>query len=170
MLADQTRRTRPPTESDLSIKNPKSLFVVVGLVAVVLVALLALVLSPEPVAPAGPMAGVAPAQVAALEAAWGIRITNVAITANGGLIDLRFQVINPDKALGLLDPDDFPVLIDDMTGKILDKGGAHGGHAKSFKAGRTYYFLYQNNGSLLKTGSRITIQVGDVKLEHVIVR
>jgi hypothetical protein len=129
----------------------------------------ALSAAPRP-APLDSLSEVLPAQVAAMQNTWGIRITNVAITANGGLIDLRFQVINPDKALGVLDPGDFPVLIDDTTGKVLDKGGAHSGHAKSFKAGRTYYFLYQNNGSLLKTGSRITIQVGDVKLEHVIVR
>jgi hypothetical protein len=112
-----------------------------------------------------------PAQIASLEAAWGIRITNVAVIATGGLVDLRFQVIDPDKALGILDPDDAPVLIDAATGKVLDKGAAHGGHnAGGFKPGRTYYFLFQNNGALLKPGSRVTIKIGDVRLENFPVR
>lgn len=127
--------------------------------------------SAPPPAPLESMSETAPVQVADLENTWGIRLTNVAVTANGGVIDLRFQVVDPDKALGILDEEDFPVLIDEASGKALSKGIGHGGHgSNSFKAGRTYFMLYQNNGSLLDPGSRITVKVGPVVVEHVIVR
>jgi len=125
--------------------------------------------SPSP-ANAGSVDDVDPAQVAALEAAWGIRITNVGVIASGGLIDFRFQVIDPDKALAIQDPESYPALVDETSGKVLDKSGAHGGHVGVFRAGHTYYLLYQNNSSLLQPGSRITIQIGDVLLENVLVR
>ncbi|MBI5566323.1 MAG: hypothetical protein HY870_15600, partial [Chloroflexi bacterium] len=40
---------------------------------------------------------------AALEERWGIRIVRTTVTADGGLIDLRYQVIDPTRALGMLD-------------------------------------------------------------------
>ncbi len=175
MIANQPERSIPTVVTSNSTKFPKWVIVAALIVTLVLASLIALILSPEPVAPTkqGSMDSVDPVQVSALEAKWGIHLANVAVTANGGLIDLRFQVIDPDKAVGIHDPGNFPVLIDEATGKILDKpGGFHGGdhNAPEYKAGLTYYLLYQNNGSLLKRGSHITISFGDVKVENVIVR
>jgi hypothetical protein len=127
--------------------------------------------SAPPPAPIESMSKVSQAQIADLENTWGIRLTNVAVTANGGVIDLRYQVVDPDKAIGILDEEDFPILIDEASGQILSKGIGHGGHNNnSFKAGRTYFMLYQNYGHLLDPGSRITVKVGPVVVEHVIVR
>jgi hypothetical protein len=144
-----------------------------ALLALGLIALLALRPAPMPV---GSISEVDPTQVAALQAAWGIRVTNAALTGGGGIVDIRFQVVDPDKALGLHDPENPPVVIDQASGKVLDKGaGPHGGaalhqSADTFKAGRTYFFLFQNNGSLLQPGSRATLKIGDVLLENVIVQ
>jgi hypothetical protein len=141
--------------------------------ALLVVALLAMryVPRPSPPAPAGPLDDVDPAQVVAVEATWGLRITNVAVTAAGGLIDFRFQVIDPDKALGIHDPEGLPVLIDEASGLALLEPGVHGDHAvRGYRAGGTYYLLYQNNNGLLKPGSRITIRIGDLLLENVLVR
>lgn len=126
--------------------------------------------SAPPPAPLGSMSKVSQAQIDDLENTWGIRLTNVAVTANGGVIDLRFQVVDPDKALGILQAENFPALIDEASGKALNKAVGHGGHNSSFKAGRTYFMLYQNNGSLLDPGNRITVKIGEIVVEHVIVR
>jgi hypothetical protein len=135
---------------------------------------MAMVYAPRPAAPTAVTStdDVDPAQLAALEATWGIRVTNVGVIASGGLIDFRFQVIDPNKALPLLDPDSFPALVDEASGKVLDKTGAHGDHAHAdrFRAGGTYFLLYQNNNSLLRPGSRVTIRFGEMLLENVRVR
>jgi hypothetical protein len=125
--------------------------------------------APAP-APATSLSKVDPAQIAALQNTWGIDVTNVGMTANGGLVDMRIQVIDPDKALGILNDDNYPVLIDEASGVPLFRPTGHGGHTGNFNAGRTYYFLYQNVNGLVKSGSRITIHVGEVTLEHVLVR
>jgi hypothetical protein len=121
-------------------------------------------------APVTSLSKVDAAQVTALQNTWGIDITNVGMIANGGLVDMRFQVVDPDKALGILDDDNYPVLIDEATGTPLFRPTSHGGHSGNFAAGRTYFFLYQNVNGLVKAGSRITIRFGDVTLEHVIIR
>jgi hypothetical protein len=78
------------------------LLLAAALLALGLIALLALRPAPEPV---GSISEVDPAQVAALQAAWGIRITNVALTGGGGIVDIRFQAVDPDKAIGIHDPE-----------------------------------------------------------------
>lgn len=142
-----------------------------GLALVLALLMLALTRPPAPPsAPVGSLDEADLAQVAAVQETWGIRITLVAITGGGGMVDLRFQVIDPDKALGLLDPENFPALIDETSEQALTKTAGHGGHSKSFKAGRTAYLLYENTGRLLRPGSRVTLQIGDVIVENVFVR
>jgi hypothetical protein len=169
MVADQ-----PETAARADIKPPRRFFptwlgfALPALIVVGLMALMAALASPS--APRGSMDEADPAQVAALQNVWGIRVTLVAITGGGGMVDLRFQVIDPDKAIGLLDPENFPALIDEASGQALTKTAGHGGHAKGFKAGRTAYLLYENTGRRLRSGSRVTLQIGDVIVENVLVR
>jgi len=140
-----------------------------GALAIIIIGLLALALISRP-ASAGSIAHVDPAQAAAIQDVWGIRITSLAVTAAGGFVDLRFQVIDPDKALAVHDVDSLPVLIDASTGLVFDKGGSHAAHQDTMRAGATYYLLYQNTGGQLQPGSRVSIQIGDVRLDNVIVQ
>jgi len=111
------------------------------------------------------------AEALAMERVWGVRLLNVALTGNDGLIDVRYQVVDPYKALGLHDADSTPALIDEATGAILDRPGLHSDHkVRSLRPGGTYYLLYQNNGGLLKPGSRITLKIGEVLLRHITVQ
>lgn len=111
------------------------------------------------------------AEALAMERVWGVRLLNVALTGHDGLIDVRYQVVDPDKALGLHDADSTPALIDEATGVILDRPGLHSDHkVRSLRPGGTYYLLYQNNGGLLKPGSRITLKIGEVLLRHITIQ
>src|SRR5262245_10831493 len=59
----------------------------------------------------------------------GVRITQVAVTGGGGLVDLRFRVLDPDKAHALHDPTTPPAVVDERSGLVLDRllmGHAHG--------------------------------------------
>ncbi|MEK7786754.1 MAG: hypothetical protein AAB658_15195, partial [Chloroflexota bacterium] len=57
---------------------------------------------------------------AAFEERWGIRITMIGISADGGLVDFRYVVIDGDKTLAMLDDiENRPVLVDEATNTVL---------------------------------------------------
>jgi hypothetical protein len=35
------------------------------------------------------------------------------------------------------------------------------------KQGIAYFVLFENTGTLIRSGSRVTVQLGDARLEHV---
>ncbi len=104
----------------------------------------------------------------AIEEQAGIRITQLTVDADGGLLDLRFQVLDPNKALPLAeDPDKRPKLIAEDDGTAIDRAALM--PAKhDLAVGRTYFILYGNVRGAVKHGRPVTVIVGDVRLEHVI--
>ncbi len=106
-----------------------------------------------------------------VEAKWGIRPTQVAMTADGGLVDFRFIVLDPDKAASLLnDSSTLPVLRTEDTGAIVASAASMGGEQHTFNAGLTYFILYRNAGGAIRPGTPVTILFGDLKIEHVTAR
>jgi hypothetical protein len=100
----------------------------------------------------------------------GVRVVTVAITGGGGLLDLRYQVVDPDKAAAVHDAETPPVIIDEDTGLVINSllmGHAHSG---GFKAGVTYYLIFENPGNLVERGTTVSILLGDAQLEHIVVR
>lgn len=101
----------------------------------------------------------------------GVRVVYVAVTGDGGLIDLRYQVIDPDKAVAVHDDEDLPpTIIDDATGLVVDNllmGHLHHG---DFNAGQTYYLIFENPGNLVRQGSKVSVLLGDAELDDVIVK
>lgn len=100
----------------------------------------------------------------------GVRVVRVAATGGGGLLDLRFQVVDPDRAAAVHDADTPPALVDERTGGAIAgllMGHSHHGR---FKAGVTYYLVFENPGSLVRRGDRVSVVLGPGRLEHVLVR
>jgi hypothetical protein len=102
---------------------------------------------------------------AAFEQETGIRVLRVAVTAGGGLVDFRYQVVDPDKALVV--HDDPPVLVDEKTGAVIDTPFMGHSHSGQPKAGHTYPVLLVNEQGLIGPGDTVTVVVGDSRLEHV---
>ena len=50
----------------------------------------------------------------------GVKIVYVAVTGDGGLIDFRFQVIDPEKANAIHDENNPPTLVDEATGLVVN--------------------------------------------------
>lgn len=100
----------------------------------------------------------------------GIRVLTVAITGGGGLIDLRYQVVDPDKATTVHDAKTPPVIVDEATGLVVNQ--LLMGHAQKgpFKAGLTYYLIFENPGNLIDRGSTVSVLLGNAQLEHIVVR
>lgn len=102
-----------------------------------------------------------------LAARHGIDINLVAVTAAGGLVELRMQITDPDKANAVIhEPQDRPVLVAEDTGQTLAMS-APPHHKANLELGREYFFLLANAHNALRPGSEVTVVVDDVRLEHV---
>jgi hypothetical protein len=98
----------------------------------------------------------------------GVRIIHVAVTGDGGLVDLRYQVVDASKAQALHDLP--PLLIDEVTGGVVMRPWMGHAHTTAFKQGISYFVLFENSGDLLRPGGRVTVQLGDARLTHVLVQ
>jgi len=98
----------------------------------------------------------------------GIRITKVVVTADGGLVDLRYQVIDPDKAVFLFDNLDVVPMMIAQNGEVIRLESLP--HRHDVYAGLAYFILYRNAKNSVQPGSQVTVVVGDdLRLEHVAV-
>lgn len=103
----------------------------------------------------------------AIEERFGVRFTFLAVTGRGGLVDLRYRVIDAGKAKNFGHyTETSPLIINEQTGERLEvtKMGLHNHRVEP---GRIYYVMYRNTGDVLHSGDTVTIQIGDLKLEHV---
>jgi len=94
----------------------------------------------------------------------GVQVTQVMVTADGGLIDLRYEVIDPDKAV---------FLFDDLTvvPRLIAKDGTEIAlmslpHRHSVEAGLAYFILYRNVEGAVEAGDEVTVVVDGIQLEH----
>jgi hypothetical protein len=100
----------------------------------------------------------------------GVRLVRVAVTGGGGLLDLRYQVVDPDRAVAVHEKQTPPAIIDERTGLVLDRllmGHAHHGQ---LKAAVSYYLIFENTGNWVRRGSEVTVLLGDAQVEHVVVK
>ena len=106
----------------------------------------------------------------AVESKWGVRVSQVAVTADGGLVDFRFIVLDPDKASEMLsNVDNLPVLRVAGSNILVNSTAQMGGHP-SLRAGQTYFLLYRNTGGSLQSGSLLSVLFGDLSVDNVIAR
>jgi hypothetical protein len=108
--------------------------------------------------------------MAALEERYGVRITLVAVTAAGGLVDLRYQVIDAEKAAQVFgEGARAPTLIAEDSGVTLPNPQEAPGETQP-EAGQTYYVLYPNVESSVKPGTPVTVVIGDIRVEHLVAK
>jgi hypothetical protein len=100
----------------------------------------------------------------------GVRISQVAVSGAGGLVDLRFQVVDPVRADVLHDAATPPALISEDNGVVVHDLFMGHSHSGRFKGGQTYYLVFTNPGNLVERGSKVTVLLGNASLEHVLVR
>lgn len=105
-------------------------------------------------------------EIAVFEEATGIRVLRVALTAAGGVVDLQYQVVDPDKALIVHDDENPPRLMDVDSGLVIAEP-FHDHAARELHTAVTYHQLIMNGGGLLKRGSKVTITVGDSRLANI---
>jgi hypothetical protein len=107
--------------------------------------------------------------IVAFEEKTGIRVLRVALTAAGGLVDLQYRVVDPDKALIVHDDENPPTLRDVHSGLVIATP-FHEHGARELHTAVTYHQLIMNGGGLLKRGSKVTITVGSSRLANISVQ
>ena len=110
------------------------------------------------------------ASQAAFEEKTGVRVVRVAVTAGGGMIDLRYQVIDPDKALIVHDKENPPAIVDEATGQAINRPWMDHSRVRELHAAVTYPLLLMNAGGVIKRGSTVTVVMGEARLENVVVQ
>ena len=100
----------------------------------------------------------------------GIKIVYVAVTGGGGLVDLRYQIVDPDKAVAVHDENYPPTLVDEATGLVVNQPLMGHLHTGVFTAGQTYYIIFENPGNIVQQGGKVSVLLGDAEVDHVIVK
>jgi hypothetical protein len=105
-----------------------------------------------------------------MEAALGVRFTQAAVVADGGLVELRYVVLDAQKASAFQnDTKHPPRLRNERSGTIAWRAALmKQGH--ELRAGQSYYLLYLNSKGAIKRGDKIEIGAGPRHLAHVPVR
>jgi hypothetical protein len=114
------------------------------------------------------------AQRLATEQQYGISILGVRMTAAGHMLDFRYRVLDTTKAGRLIRPKMGLALIDqasktEMPVPVMDKVGALKQTRSHLFPDRTYSVIFANRGGILKAGSKVSIQFGDLTLDNLIV-
>lgn len=97
----------------------------------------------------------------------GVQIVYVALTGGGGLIDLRYQVIDPSKAVAVHDDANPPAIVDEATGLVVKELLMGHSHTGAFTAGQTYYLVFENPGNLVQRGNTVSVLLGNAQVDHV---
>jgi hypothetical protein len=110
-----------------------------------------------------------PVSSAELESKYGTRIDLVALTALGGLVQLRFTVLDKTKAETLFHvAENMPTLIAEPSGKVLHAPTGMRHHLTLLDGG-SYFVLFANAGNALSEGTPVSVQIDNVVLEHLVV-
>ena len=102
---------------------------------------------------------------AEMEQDYGIKVDLVAVTAAGGLVDLRFTVVDQAKALHILhDATVMPALLVEPSGTVI-RAPTGMRHKVTVLDGGNYFILYSNPGGAVQAGTHVSVVIGDVRLE-----
>jgi hypothetical protein len=102
----------------------------------------------------------------AVEIEHGLQIAHVGLTASGGLVDVRFKVLDVAKVRALLgDATHAPTLIAGDKPPLMAPHNALRG--ARFIQGQIFYILYPNLRNAVQSGAEVVVAMGDVRLGPV---
>jgi hypothetical protein len=112
-------------------------------------------------------------EATALRRLWGIDDIHVRSTASGSLIRFSYRVVDANKAKILNDKKATPYLIDEKDGlalqiPMLEKVGQLRQVATP-ENGLEYWMAFSNKGRYLKPGNHVTVVIGGLRIEELVV-
>jgi hypothetical protein len=119
---------------------------------------------------------VSPEQANKLAEQWGVKLISLNLTSAGFMMDFRFRVLDTSKALTLFDHRIKPYVVAERSNIKLPvpmaaKVGAMRptNRGKNIKADKNYYMIFANPDRHVKSGEKVTVIIGDFKVEHLTV-
>ncbi|HEY6872686.1 MAG TPA: hypothetical protein VI298_08180 [Geobacteraceae bacterium] len=102
----------------------------------------------------------------------GVKPVAIRLTAAGQMIDFRYRVVDPKKSLPLFSRQTKTYLVEQASGNTFavpadTKLGPLRSSSREPLAGKEYFIIFANPGGQLQRGSRVTVAVGDVKIENL---
>ena len=103
-----------------------------------------------------------------LESKYGLHVNLVAVTAAGGLVDVRMKLVDAEKAKLLLsDKNNFPSLwIEDKQASMALSDEVISQEI-TFENNASLYLMFPNVGSAVQRGTDVTIRFGGIALEPI---
>lgn len=123
----------------------------------------------------GPTSPTDPETMKNMEERWGVRVESLRVSAAGNTLDFRYRIVDPEKAAYLVDRRNKPYMIDQASGKVLSvpTTAKVGPMRQTVRAGlpkkNKVYFILFGNPHVIKPGDRVTVAIGDFKVENMIV-
>jgi len=105
---------------------------------------------------------------------WGIEVLFVREAAAGYMLEFRYKVLDPEKAKPLFERQTKPVLTHLKTGAkmIVPTPAKTGALRNSYapKPDHIYWMFFANPGKLVRPGDLVDIEIGDFRVEKLVVR
>jgi len=104
---------------------------------------------------------------------WGIQVLSMRLSANGYLLDFRYRVQDVEKASPLFSRKVTPYLLDQESGaKFLVPESPKIGAMRTTRKpipDRNYFILFANPGHYVERGKKVTVIIGDFRVENLVV-
>ncbi len=119
----------------------------------------------------------APTPVPDVEAAYGIHVEGLRLSAAGSMLDFRYRVLDPHKAAPLLDGRVKPYLFDEahaaklgvpdtpVLGRIRQTS-----RNNKIATDRNYFIMFGNPGRAVRSGDKVTLLLGELKITDLTVQ
>ena len=104
---------------------------------------------------------------------WGIEVTSIRLSTHNHMIDYRYRVLDADKAADLFKRQIKPFLVHQESGKVLAvPETAKLGPLRNSnipQEGKIYWMFFGNTGNLVEAGDKVTVVIGEFRVENLIV-
>lgn len=108
------------------------------------------------------------------QASWGIEIISTRLTAAGHMIDLRYRVVDPEKAVSFVNRSAKIYMMDQETGERLSIPRTRLGLLRQTPVkplkDRNYFVFFANENGIVREGSRVAVIMGDQKIENLVIQ
>jgi hypothetical protein len=103
---------------------------------------------------------------------WGVDIEGVKVVSSGYMLAFRYRVLDAEKAKPLNEKKTRPYLIDEATGirlsvPAMEKVGELRQSAAP-TAGKSYFMIFGNPGKVVKSGSRVSVVIGNFHIDGLV--
>lgn len=117
--------------------------------------------------------GLSPTQSLYFKRNWGVEVMGVHSVSSGYMLDFRYHIIDPVKAKPLNDMKGKAYVVDEATGTRLAVPALENvGELRTGSdpvAGRTYFMIFGNPGRLVKPGGRVSVVIGNFRVDGLVV-